>query len=76
LNILSLALPSVRVRLLEYQQMLSHASGMPSPVLGPNITNFFLLYGMVFDVFLIVLLWRARWAFEPTRTHDDTQAAA
>ncbi len=71
LNILSMALPGVRHRLLDYQQNLSHTMGMSmqKPAFDPGIMNFFLLGGMVFDVFLIVflmvLLWRARWAFEP-----------
>jgi len=69
LSVLSMALPCIRHRLLDYQQNLSHTMGMPAPVFGPDFMNFFLLYGMVFDVlifvFLMVLLWRARWAFEP-----------
>lgn len=70
LNVLSMALPGVRQRLLDYQQNLSHTMGMRvmAPAFGPSIMNFFLLCGMVFDlfifVFLMVLLWRARWAFE------------
>jgi hypothetical protein len=70
LNVLSMALPSVRHRMLDYQKNLSHTMGMgvKAPVFGPNIMNLFLLYGMVFDVllfvFVMVLLWRARWAFE------------
>jgi len=71
LNVLSMALPGVRQRMLNYQQSLSHTmrGGMPTPVFGQNIMNFILLSSMIFDVFLIVflmvLLWRARWAFEP-----------
>ena len=70
LNILSMALPGVRQRMLDYQQSLSHTmrGGMPAPVFGQSLMNFILLWSMVFDVFLIVflmvLLWRARWAFE------------
>ena len=70
LNVLSMALPGVRQRLLDYQQNLSHTMGMrvTAPVFGAKLMNFFLLCSMVFDVFLfvflMVLLWRARWAFE------------
>ncbi|WP_158824329.1 hypothetical protein [Granulicella sp. S156] len=70
LSVLSMALPGIRHRLLDYQQNLSHTMGMgmPAPVFNTSIMNFFLLYGMAFDVlvfvFLMVLLWRARWAFE------------
>ena len=65
-----MALPGVRQRMLDYQQSLSHTVGgsMPAPVFGQSLMNFILLWSMVFDVFLIVflmvLLWRARWAFE------------
>jgi hypothetical protein len=35
---------------------------------------------MIFDVLLIaalmILLWRARWAFEPKAAHNNDQAAA
>ena len=70
MNVLSMAVPSVRQRVLGYQQNLSHTMGMgvKTPVFGPGIMNLFFLCGMVFDVvlfvFLMVLLWRARWAFE------------
>jgi hypothetical protein len=70
LNVLTMALPGVRQRLMEYQQNLTHTMGMRAmtPVLDPHIMSLLLLFGMAFDVlllvFVIALLWRARRAFE------------
>lgn len=82
LNVVSLLLPNVRQRLLDYQQILAHTMGMPTPVFspGPAFMNFSLLLGVAFDVLilatLMVLLWRARWAFEPKAARSNDHAAA
>jgi hypothetical protein len=82
LNVVSLLLPSVRQRLLDYQQILAHTMNMPKPVFipAPAFMNFSLFLGMAFDVlviaFLMVLLWRARWAFEPKAARSNDHAAA
>jgi hypothetical protein len=81
LNVLTMLLPSARQRLLDYQQMLSHKMGMPSTVFSQNpaFMNISLSLSMAFDVLVIatlmVLLWRARGAFEPEPARSNDHAA-
>jgi hypothetical protein len=85
LNSLVLLLPSSRQRMAQYLETLSTSMtmGLPAPqfnVFDPKFFGYLLLPGMVLGflavVFILVLLWRARWAFEPQNIAYPSEAAA
>ena len=85
LNTLVMLFPAGRERMGEYMETVSHATAaaMPGPqpidLFGPKLFPILILPGIVFGlavvVFVIVLLWRARWAFEPNALKPQPQAA-
>jgi hypothetical protein len=84
-NTLVLLFPGGRERMGQYLETISHATAaaMPGPqpvdLFGPKLFPILILPGIVFGVgvtlFVIVLLWRARWAFEPNALKPQLQAA-
>lgn len=75
LNTLTMVLPTGRLRMSQYLETLSHTASMgmttpqPIDIFAPRFFNLLILPGILFGVAMIllvlVLLWRARWAFEP-----------
>jgi len=85
LNTLTMVFPSGRLRMSEYMESLSHTMtmGAPSPapinLFDPPLYNLIFVPGLIIGcaliVFALVLLWRARWAFEPKAAPAQDQAA-
>jgi len=85
LNSLTMVFPSGRLRMSAYLESLTHTMnmGMPAPapinIFDPPLYNLIfvpsLILGGALIVFGIVLLWRARWAFEAVPTTSQDQAA-
>ena len=86
LNTLTMVFPSGRLRMSEYLASLSHTMAMGAPLGAPPINLFdppvytlIFLPGLVLGcsliLFAIVLLWRARWAFESGAVPSQDQAA-
>jgi hypothetical protein len=84
LNSLTMVLPSGRLRMSQYFDSLTHTMNMgaPAPAINlfdPPLYNLIfvpsLILGCALIAFGIVLLWRARWAFEATPTSSQDQAA-
>jgi hypothetical protein len=82
INGVLMALPSGRLRMSQYMQDLQSRTsmGMPQPSFdiwnGP-LFNLIVVPGMIFGaaivIFAMVLLWRARWAFEPDALTPPTE---
>ena len=82
LNFLAFLLPGARTRYLAYLAEQQARLGGSQPQLPANIMAVSIAIGMFFGlalmVFFAVVLWRARWAFEPRSTppaEDDIPAA-
>ena len=85
LNTLTMVFPSGRLRMSEYLVSLTHtmSMGMPAPapinIFDPPLYNLIFLPGLILGcaliLFAIVLLWRARWAFEAKAVPAQDQAA-
>jgi hypothetical protein len=84
INGVLMALPSGRLRMSQYMQDLQSRTsmGMPQPSFdiwnGP-LFNLLVVPGMILGaaiiVFAMILLWRARWSFEPNALEPKDQAA-
>jgi hypothetical protein len=80
LNTLAMLIPSYRERLIRYSTSMTNSmqAAIPSPanVSNPALNPHFLsmimvpaaVFGVLVFVFLVAVLWRARWAFEPKTT--------
>ena len=86
LNTLTMVFPSGRLRMSEYLASLSHTMAMGAPLGAPPINLFDppvytliflpgLVLGCALILFGIILLWRARWAFEAKAAPAQDQAA-
>jgi hypothetical protein len=84
-NTLVIVFPAGRGRMSQYLETISHATtaAMPGPqpidIFSPKLFPILILPGIVFGLavvlFGLVLLWRARWAFEPGALKPQPQAA-
>ena len=83
LNTLAMLIPSYRERLISYSTSITNSmqaaipspANVPNPALNPHFLSVMMVpaavFGILFFVFLVVVLLRARWAFEPKNTIDS-----
>ena len=83
LNTLAMLIPSYRERLINYSTSITNSmqtaipspANVPNPALNPHFLSIMMVpaavFGILFFVFLVVVLLRARWAFEPKNTIDS-----